>query len=231
VTSGGLQSWLLTVESGLGGRRERPCSLWIQCGLSSRGSGCFGCLLCSGLFSSFFYRRLFGSGLFSSGFFGGCFFSGSCFFGCGLLGGGYFFSGWLFGRDGFFSGSCFFGCGLLSGSYFFSGWLFGRDGFFSRSSFLSGGLLGCDYFFSSRFLGRDGLLCGSSFFSCYFFCSCHDFLLDQVENSTERERLVLVGMHKAIHGAEESLNTMNTEKPHSLCPKGFMRCGLKKGDM
>ncbi|WP_396435515.1 hypothetical protein [Limnohabitans sp.] len=52
------------------------------------------------------------------------------------------------------------------------------------------------------------------------------FLLDQVEISTERERLVPVGLHKAIHGAELNLNTMNAEKPHPPWPEGNEACGL-----
>ena len=190
----------LTFESGLGGRRKRPCSLRIQRCLCSGGSGCFRCLLCSRLFSGLFHSWFFGSWFFGSSFLGGCFFSWSGFFGCWLFS-GYFFSCWLFSCNGLFGWSCFFSCWLL----------------------------GCGYFFSCRFLGRDGLLCGSSFFCCCFFCSCHDFLLDQVENSTERERLVLVGLHKAIHGAEETPNTMNAGKPQRTTPEGIANCGLKRG--
>jgi hypothetical protein len=52
------------------------------------------------------------------------------------------------------------------------------------------------------------------------------FLLDQVENSTERERLVLVGLHEAIHEAGEIPNTMNAEKPHGPKSEDFLACGL-----
>ncbi len=40
---------------------------------------------------------------------------------------------------------------------------------------------------------------------------------------------MLVGLHKAIHGAEEAPNTMNTVKPHRTLPEGKMECGLKRG--
>ena len=38
-------------------------------------------------------------------------------------------------------------------------------------------------------------------------------------------------MHKAIHGAEQELNTMNAEKPHRPWPEGNEACGLKRGDI
>jgi hypothetical protein len=63
-------------------------------------------------------------------------------------------------------------------------------------------------------LAATAFFAGAAFFAATFFAVAMIFLLDQVENSTERERLVLVGLHKAIHGAEETLNTMNAEKPH-----------------
>ncbi len=43
--------------------------------------------------------------------------------------------------------------------------------------------------------------------------------------------MVLVGLHKAIHGAEETPNTMNAGKPQHPTPEGVANCGLKRGDM
>ena len=140
--------------SGLGGRRERPRSLRAQRGLRSRGSGGFG-----GLFGSRLFSGLFGR---------------SGFFGSRLLGGSFF-------------RYSFFGSRLFSGGFFRSSSFFGRGGFLGSSGFLGYGLFGHGLF-SSRFLGRDGLL-GSSFFCGCFFCSCHGFLLDQVEKSTQGNAL------------------------------------------
>jgi hypothetical protein len=40
--------------------------------------------------------------------------------------------------------------------------------------------------------------------------------------------LVLVGLHKAIHGAGEIPNAMNAEKPHRPKSGDFAACGLKR---
>jgi hypothetical protein len=37
--------------------------------------------------------------------------------------------------------------------------------------------------------------------------------------------LVLVGLHKAIHGAGETPNAMNAEKPHRSKSEDFVACG------
>jgi hypothetical protein len=165
----------------LAGCRKRPGSLRVQSGLSRRcghrhsgrcfGSGFLRGFLRSGLFRCFLGCRLFlrcrflRSSLFRyllCRFLRSRLFLRSDFFGSRLFG-RYFFR-WRLLR------SRFFGSGLFS-RYFFSWCFFGGH-------FLGWSLL-CRYFFSRRLLS-------CSFFSCWFFRSCHSFLLDHIAKSTSR---------------------------------------------
>ncbi len=160
----------------LAGCRKRPGGLRVQSGLSRwcghRHSGrCFGSgflrgFLRSGLFRCFLGRRLFLR----------CRFLRSSLF-------RYLLGRRLFLRSGFFRsrlfGRYFFRWSLFRSS-FLGSWLFSRYFFcwcFFGGHFLGWSLL-CRYFFSRR------LLC--SFFSCWFFRSCHSFLLDHIAKSTSR---------------------------------------------
>ena len=168
----------------LAGCWKRPSCLRAQSGLScgSRrcrrrfGSGFLRGFLCSRLLRCFLCCRLFGRNFFCSSFLryllGGRLFRGSSFFGRSLFGCYflccYFFRWSLFRRR--LLCRSFFGRGFF-GRYFFS-WCFLGSHFF-------GGSLLCRYFFSRRFLR-------CSFFSCWFFRSCHSFLLDHIAKSTSR---------------------------------------------
>ena len=178
-------------DSGLAGRRKRPCRLRAQSGLSSRGSRSRRCLG-SGCFRGFLRSRLLG-----------------CFLGCWLLGsrllryssflcrgflGGYFLRSDLLGWRRFLRSSLLRRCGLLRSDllcrYFFR-WC----RLLGRSSFLGSNLLRCYLLRWCRLLGRRSFLscyflrwcrflCGSGLFCGRFFCSCHYFLLDQFTKST-----------------------------------------------